>query len=88
MRTEVEAYGHGLAEKPEIVALTKVDAITNEERAEKLAALEAACGSKPIALSSVSHEGRETTLRALYGEIDQAKEEETPIEADDRWRPL
>ena len=30
VRAELEAYGHGLADKPEIVALTKTDALTPE----------------------------------------------------------
>src|SRR5918992_1715238 len=31
VRRELEAYGHGLAQKPEIVALSKADALTAEE---------------------------------------------------------
>ena len=30
VRGELEAYGHGLTDKPEIVALTKADALTPE----------------------------------------------------------
>ena len=88
VRTEVEAYGHGLADKPEIVALTKVDATTEDERAAKLAELEKACGCRPIALSSVSHEGVDTALRALFAEIGKARADEKPVEVDERWRPL
>ena len=88
VRGEVEAYGHGLADKPEILALTKVDAITQEERADKLAALEKASGTKPVALSSVSREGVETVLRALIGKVVEAREAEAPEVEDDRWKPL
>ena len=35
IRAELEAYGHGLGEKPEIVALNKVDAIPEKELAKK-----------------------------------------------------
>ena len=88
VRGEVEAYGHGLADKPEILALTKVDAITQEERADKLAALEKASGTKPVALSSVSREGVETVLRALIDKVVEAREAEAPEVEDDRWKPL
>ncbi len=88
VRGEVEAYGHGLADKPEILALTKVDAITQEERAEKLTALEKAGGTKPVALSSVSREGVETILRALIDKVVEARAAEAPEVEDDRWKPL
>src|ERR1700677_4721160 len=44
IRGELEAYGHGLADKPEIVALNKIDAIAKPELARKKAALEKASG--------------------------------------------
>src|SRR6201994_3186653 len=46
IRAELEAYGHGLDEKPEVVALNKVDAVPEGELARKRAALEKACGHK------------------------------------------
>src|SRR5438552_2117118 len=46
IRAELEAYGHGLEEKPEVVALNKVDAIPQAQLAKKRAALEKACGHK------------------------------------------
>ena len=88
VRGEVEAYGHGLADKQEIVALSKTDTLGADERVEKLAELEKASGQKPIALSSVSRDGVETVLRALMDQVQQAREEEKPVETDDRWRPL
>src|SRR5471032_2215163 len=44
IRAELEAYGHGLGEKFEIVALNKCDAIPADELAKKKAALEKASG--------------------------------------------
>src|SRR5215212_6591082 len=38
-RAELAAYGHGLDEKPEIVALTKIDALTPEDVTKKKAKL-------------------------------------------------
>ncbi|MEC9343162.1 MAG: GTPase ObgE [Pseudomonadota bacterium] len=88
VRTEIEAYGHGLADKPEIVALSKVDTLAPEDRAARLAELERAAGSVPVELSSVSREGVETALRALIDVVVRARAAEQPEETDDRWRPL
>ncbi len=82
VRGEIEAYGAGLADKPEIVALSQVDALTPELRAEKLSALKDACGKKPIELSSVSREGIEDVLRLMISEVEKAKsDEEEAVEA-------
>ncbi|MEZ5871319.1 MAG: GTPase ObgE [Nitratireductor sp.] len=88
VRREVEAYGHDLADKPEIVALSKVDTLTPEELKKKLASLKRACGRAPLALSSVSREGVETALRALMDRITADRAESEPEEEDQRWRPL
>ena len=63
MRGELEAYGDGLADKPEIVALSQVDAIDAETRKKKAAALKRAAGRAPILLSAVTGEGVEAVLR-------------------------
>jgi len=69
IRAELEAYGQGLDEKPEIVALNKVDAIPERELAKKRAALEKACGHKVHMISGVSGEGISTVLRAMAREV-------------------
>ncbi|CUA89758.1 Obg family GTPase CgtA [Chelatococcus sambhunathii] len=76
VRRELEAYGHGLAEKPEIVALSKADALDPETRKEQFARLKRAAGRTPLVLSAASGEGVETALRALLAEIDAARGEE------------
>jgi GTP-binding protein len=73
IRAELEAYGHGLDEKPEIVALNKVDAIPERDLAKKRAALEKACGHKVHVISGVSGEGINTVLRAMAKEINQRR---------------
>lgn len=65
IRNELEAYGNGLMDKPELVALSKIDSLTDELRDEKAAALEAVAGQKPILLSSASGEGVTDALRAI-----------------------
>ena len=75
IRRELEAYGHGLAEKHEIVALNKIDAIPPAELAKKRATLEKASGAKVLLLSGVSGKGVPDVLRALAGEISMRRAE-------------
>jgi GTPase len=86
VRGELEAYGHGLAEKPEIVALTKVDALTPQARQEQLARLKRAARHTPLAVSAVSGEGVAAALRALLAAIGEAKAEAQRHEAP-AWQP-
>ncbi|NBN64920.1 GTPase ObgE [Microvirga tunisiensis] len=90
VRGELEAYGNGLDEKPEIVALSKADALSPELREERLASLEEACGHKPLILSSASRENVDTALRMIIRAIDKDKEEaanEVPARPEEEWRP-
>src|SRR6185437_499869 len=73
VRKELEAYGHGLADKPEIVALSQVDTLDADARKKKLASLKRATGTTPFMLSAVSGEGVEAVLRALMAEIHAAR---------------
>ncbi|MEO4001079.1 GTPase ObgE [Mesorhizobium sp. CAU 1732] len=84
VRGELEAYGNGLADKLEIVALSQADTLDADERKKKLAALKRAAGRAPIVLSAVTGEGVEPTLRALMSVVEDARAEEAPVE-DDRW---
>jgi GTPase len=80
VRSELEAYGQGLADKPEIVALSKVDAMTPEAIKAQAAKLKKACKKTPLLLSSASREGVTEVLRALLKVIDMASAEARPKE--------
>jgi GTPase len=88
VRHELEAYGHGLAEKAEIVALTKADALTPEMLKEQLARLKRAAKQTPYALSSASGQGVPEVLRALLAIIDAARGEsrQAPLK-EEAWHP-
>src|SRR5512144_1773761 len=68
VRGELEAYGHGLAEKPELVALNKIDALMPDQLAARRAALEEAAGGPVLALSAVTGQG---VPEALYAVLDR-----------------
>ena len=81
---ELDAYSHDVAMKPRIIALNKIDALDEEERAAKQAALRAACGREVHLISAVSGEGMPEVLRALMARIDRAKPKD---EDDEPWQP-
>ena len=87
VRHELEAYGYGLADKPEIVALSKADALGPERIKEQVARLKRAAGKTPLVLSAAAHTGVPEVLRALVRVIDGERAdhgEDLPAEA---WHP-
>jgi GTP-binding protein len=69
IRGELEAYGAGLARKPEIIGLNKIDAIEPAQLKRKIAALEKASGAKVFALSAATGTNIIPVLRALRARI-------------------
>jgi len=84
VRQELAAYGEGLEDKPEILALNKVDALGEEARAEKARALQAAAGVRPRLVSGVSGEGVTELLREAYALVREHRGQ--PAEAGDAAR--
>ena len=72
VRAELDAYGGGLTDKPEIVALSKIDAMTPEAIKEQAARLKRACKKTPLLLSAHSKKGVPEELRALADVIGKA----------------
>jgi GTP-binding protein len=70
VRNELAAYGHGLADKPEIVALNKADALTPEDLKQQKARLQRAAKKTPLVLSATAGRGVPEALRALRSVID------------------
>src|SRR4029077_4189377 len=73
VRHELEAYGHGLTDKPEILALSKADALSPEQLKEQVARIKRAAKKTPMVISGVSREGVPEALRALVKVIDGEK---------------
>ena len=94
IRHELDAYGAGLADKTEILALKKIDALTPEAREEKAAELEAIAGRRPMLVSGVSGEGVTELLRAAWNEVRKTRgdiimvdDEETVADTPGGWAP-
>ena len=75
VRAELEAYGQGLTDKPEIVALSKADALTTEQIKTQTAKLKKTAKNTPLVLSAHSKQGLPKALRALMKVINEAREE-------------
>ena len=75
IRTELEAYGGGLSEKPEIIVLNKIDAMSPRELSARKSALAKASGAKIMTICAVTGEGVREVLRALQDVINEAKAE-------------
>ncbi len=73
IRRELESYGGGLAEKPEVLVLNKSDAMTPRELAARKSALARASGRPVLVASGVSRQGVDAVLAALWQEIAAAR---------------
>lgn len=99
VRGELAAYGHGLEEKPEIVALSKVDAVDEETMKQQLERLKRAMRSHgparaageritpPLLLSAATHQGVQEALRALMSEIAAHRKADEDLQPAAPWRP-
>ncbi len=75
VRREIEAYGHGLAAKPALVALNKCDALDDVEAAARQAALEDAAGANVYRLSGATGAGVDAVVAALFAAVRDARAE-------------
>ncbi len=102
IRRELMAYGEKLDEKPEIVALSKVDAVDEETLARQVERLKRAIRSygppvddgarraKPLLLSTATHKGVIDVLRATMAAIKAGRAEElsAAVAEAQPWSPV
>lgn len=85
IRNELIQYGGGIEDKPEIVVLTKCDAMDEETIGRAKDSVEAACGQTPLLISSVSQEGLKPVLFAVFNYV-QARRAREDKAREDRLR--
>ncbi|HEX8842104.1 MAG TPA: GTPase ObgE, partial [Sphingomicrobium sp.] len=89
VRGELESYGAGLADKPELIALTKSDLLDEKQRSKTAKALEKATGAKVFPISAPLEEGLEPLLDAIIERLGASAEEAKELASDERpWSPL
>jgi GTPase len=101
IRQELSAYGEGIDEKPEIVALSKVDAVDEETLKTQVERLKRAMRSygpvlepgakraRPLLLSTAAHSGVTDVLRATMAAIEAGRADAAAtLAAPEPWSPL
>ena len=89
VRGELDEYGGGLSDKPEIIALSKADLLDEKERAKLVKKLEKASGATVFPISAPLTEGLEPLLDRIVERLGQAAEAAREDAAAERsWSPL
>jgi GTP-binding protein len=86
VRNELEVYGGGLVDKPEVLALSKADLVTPQALAAKKRALEKASGVPVYVLSAATRVGVDAVLDKLIDIAGRQKAETSAPHV--AWTPL
>ncbi|MFN0264958.1 GTPase ObgE [Tepidamorphus sp. 3E244] len=89
VRGELEAYENGLAEKPEIIALSKCDSLDEELEDLQAEPIERATGKDVARISAISGKGMIPLLRQIADaiEADKAAERGKDARPEPAWQP-
>ena len=85
VRGELDAYGAGLVDKPEILALNKIDALEPKDVTKLAKKLAKAAGTEPLLLSGAGGQGVEEALDRIVEALGPVTPKPTEEE---EWSPL
>lgn len=86
---ELEAYGAGLEDKAQVVALNKIDAVDPKQVTKLRKKLEKVSGAEVMLLSGASGEGLEVVLDRLFALVEPSGEDTGEDAAGtDTWSPI
>jgi GTP-binding protein len=88
VRGELDSYGAGLAEKPEVIALSRTDLVEPKQLTRIAKALEKASGVKPFPISAPLGDGLEPVLDLLVQRLGREAKVEAETEPAGDWSPL
>jgi GTP-binding protein len=88
VRGELDSYGAGLDDKPELIALSKADLLDDKARSKIVKALEKATGARVFPISAPLEEGMESLLDALIERLGEPAADESQAAAEKSWSPL
>ena len=88
VRGELEAYGAGLEDKPEVLALSRADLVDPKDMKKLARKLAKVAGVEPMVVSAASGEGLEPLLDALLDKVGGAKAAEAEDVHEGEWSPL
>ena len=73
IQQELEAYGHGLPQRPQIIAFNKIDAIDDEMLELIISELQQVTDTPIYAVSAVSRKGLDTIVQKIWSILDAEK---------------
>ena len=93
IREELRLYNAKLIEKPEVIALNKIDSLSKKEVNQKVKALEKETGKKVFAISAFAHTGLDDIANELVKYVEnkkiRANQEEVIVTAQSKsWSPV
>lgn len=75
IRSELEKYSIDITDRPEVIAITKIDGLDQEIVDMQVNSLKAVVGNVPVfAISSASHLGLKEVLRVLHKKVVESRE--------------
>ncbi len=88
VRGELDAYGAGLVDKPEVLALSRADLVEPKDMAKLAKKLAKVSGVTPFVVSAATGDGLEPLLDAILAEVGGLKEAEDELVHEGEWSPL
>ena len=88
VRGELEAYGAGLEDKPEVLALSRADLVEAKAMAKLAKKLAKVAGVEPFVVSAATGEGLDPLLDAILDRVGGAKDAEDEHIHETEWSPL
>ncbi|MEO7504699.1 MAG: GTPase ObgE [Sphingomicrobium sp.] len=88
VRGELEAYGAGLEDKPELLALSRADLVDAKDLAKLAKKLAKAAGHDPFVISAATGDGIDPLLDAILDALGDVAEAEVESEPASDWSPL
>ncbi|HVH48606.1 MAG TPA: GTPase ObgE, partial [Sphingomicrobium sp.] len=88
VRGELDSYGAGLADKPELIGLSRTDLVEAKQLAKITKALQKATGVRVFPISAPLGEGMEPLLDAIVQGLGRQAEAAVEEEAGGDWSPL
>ncbi|MEO5809130.1 MAG: GTPase ObgE [Sphingomicrobium sp.] len=88
VRGELEAYGAGLEDKPELLALSRADLVDAKDMAKLAKKLAKAAGHDPFVISAATGDGIDSLLDAILDALGDVVEAEDESEPASDWSPL
>lgn len=80
IQEELAAYGHGLSDRPQFLAINKIDAMSAED-AQVLTELMAEATQQPVfAISAVARQNLDDLLQTIWDKLDELGPVEAPVE--------